>query len=66
MIGTYCRLYRISRGVKLRTIEGSTDVQLLSAFEMGRSSNVKHFMKYLNYAISIDDVDGFLEFIRGL
>ena len=65
MLGTYCRNYRLAHGATLRDIERGENVKALSAFEMGRSTNIDHFMKYLRYSMAIGDVKNFLSNIEG-
>ena len=63
MIGNICRNYRIAKGVTLHEIEGDKNIKTLSAFEMGRSSNIKHFLKYFDYAVRTGDLDTLIKFI---
>lgn len=60
MYGEYCRKYRMEKGVTLKDIEGGDDIKALSAFEMGRSSNIGHLIKYVLYAKKIGDYEKFM------
>lgn len=60
MIGNYCRAYRISKNKTLKDVEQGDNIKALSAFEMGRSSNIAHFMKYLKLAIQLNETEKFL------
>lgn len=47
-IGKYCRYYRMHiLEMTLKEIEGSEDIKALSSFEHGRSTNIKHLLKYV-------------------
>lgn len=63
MIENYCRIYRLRQKATLREVEGNDNVKALSAFEMGRSSNIAHFLKYVEFSKQQGDLDNF---IRGL
>ena len=60
MIGQYCRNYRVANKATLKDIEKGDNVKSLSAFEMGRSTNINHFLKYVEYSKSINDYDNFM------
>ena len=64
-IGKKCREYRLALGATLKEIEGNSAVGLLSAFEMGRSSNVIHFLKYMDFALEHGDIEQFIKVVRG-
>ena len=55
MVGEYCKQYRKQLGLKLRDVEGSSNIKALSAFESGRSTNIKHLEKYV--ILSVDNGD---------
>lgn len=46
-IGQWCRLFRIRQGLTLVDVVGWDRHKALSAFEMGRSSNMLFLMEYL-------------------
>lgn len=49
ILGVECRNFRIEVLEKtLKEVEGSEDIQLLSAFEHGRSTNYRHVFKYIS------------------
>lgn len=58
-INSYCREYRIRKGKTLKDVSKGGKVKSLSAFEMGRSSNISHFEKYISLAISLNDIEDF-------
>ena len=60
MIGEYCRKYRLSKGTTLIELTKGGQIKTLSAFEMGRSSNIKHLIPYVELSISLDDKDNFM------
>lgn len=60
MIENYCRIYRLQQKATLREVEGNDNVKALSAFEMGRSSNIAHFLKYVEYSKQHGDFDNFI------
>lgn len=60
MIGKYCREYRIKHGIKLRELTGDKQVKTLSAFEMGRSSNIEHLKLYVKLSIDKNDMFNFM------
>lgn len=72
MICDVCRAYRMGKGVTLRELsgdDGEKGAKSLSAFENGRSSNIKHLDKYINLAKELDDLPNFMgllikEYIR--
>lgn len=67
MLGQFCRDYRLSKGVTLKDIEGNDHIKALSAFEMGRSTNYEHFLKYALYAQKIGDYENFtIQFTKAL
>ena len=58
-INSYCREYRMRKGKTLKDVSNGGKVKSLSAFEMGRSSNISHFEKYVALAMSLNDIKGF-------
>lgn len=58
-INSYCREYRMKKGKTLKDVSKGDDIKSLSAFEMGRSSNIYHFEKYVVLAMSLNDIKGF-------
>lgn len=63
-IGNYCRKFRINElELTLREVEGSENVKALSSFEHGRSSNIKHVLKYVRRC---KDSEQQLQFLKGL
>lgn len=70
MYGEYCRKYRMEKGATLKDIEGSDDIKALSAFEMGRSTNISHLLKYVMYANKNGDganfMTGFAKVVWGM
>ena len=68
LIGEYCRKYRTDKGVTLKELGGDEQVKNLSAFEFGRSSNIAHFIKYVELATLMDEEQefmvGFLETVN--
>lgn len=63
-IGKYCRKFRINElELTLREVEGSENVKALSSFEHGRSSNIKHILKYVRCC---KDSEQQLQFLKGL
>lgn len=60
MIGEYCRKYRIERGATLIELTGGSQIKTLSAFEMGRSSNINHLKPYIELSLKYNEVDLFL------
>lgn len=60
MIGEYCRKYRLSKGATLIELTKGGQIKTLSAFEMGRSSNIKHLIPYIELSISLDDKENFM------
>lgn len=69
MIGEYCRNYRINKGVKLKDLTNGEQIKTLSAFEMGRSSNIAHLKPYIKLSLNNDDylsfIDGAMKIIGG-
>lgn len=61
MIGKYCREYRLRHGIKLKDMTDGEQIKTLSAFEMGRSSNIKHLEKYIVLSVKINDSDNFVK-----
>lgn len=66
MIGEYCRKYRIDKGLTLKDINGNDQIKTLSAFEMGRSSNMIHLIKYIKLSVELNDVNNFIKNIPGV
>ena len=60
MIGEYCKQYRKQLGLKLRDVEGNSNIKALSAFESGRSTNVKHLEKYVMLSVDNGENDKFM------
>lgn len=60
MIGEYCRKYRIEKGATLIELTGGSQIKTLSAFEMGRSSNINHLKPYIELSLQYNEVDLFL------
>lgn len=60
MIGQYCREYRLKQGWKLKDIVNSDQIKTLSAFEMGRSSNIKHLIGYIELSKRNNDLNTFI------
>ena len=60
MIGEYCKQYRKQLGLKLRDVEGNSNIKALSAFESGRSTNIKHLEKYILLSVDNGDNDKFM------
>ena len=60
MVGAYCRQYRINNNITLSNVSDDENIKTLSAFEMGRSSNIKHLISYIKLSIKLNDVDNFL------
>ena len=49
-IGKLCREYRmIHLQATLKEIQGDENIKAISSFEHGRSSNINHFIKYVEY-----------------
>ena len=63
MISEYCKKYRISKGVKQKELG---NVKVISSFENGRSTNIKHLDKYISIAIKHNDLDCFFNGLREL
>ena len=63
-IGKYCRNFRITElELTLREVEGSENIKALSSFEHGRSTNIKHIIKYVKRC---KDIEQQLRFLKGL
>ena len=63
-IGNYCRKFRINElELTLRELEGNENVKALSSFEHGRSSNIKHLLKYIRCC---KDSEQQIQFLKGL
>lgn len=61
-IGKYCRKFRINElEMTLKEVEGSTNVKTLSSFEHGRSSNLKHLLKYVKACKTKEQKFSFLQ-----
>lgn len=60
MIGEYCRKYRIEKGATLIELTGGSQIKTLSAFEMGRSSNINHLKPYIELSLQYNEVYLFL------
>lgn len=64
MIGNYCRLYRLEKNKTLGEVGGVENIKNLSAFEHGRSSNINHFIRYINLSIILGDYENFIKGIK--
>ncbi len=62
-IGAICREYRISKQIKLKDLNPEHP-KTLSAFECGRSSNMEHFIKYLELSFKYDESEYLISEIR--
>ena len=60
MIGEYCRKYRINKGATLKELTEGGQIKTLSAFEMGRSSNIEHLKLYVKLSIDKNDMFNFM------
>ena len=60
MIGHYCREYRLKHGITLKLLAGESKVKTLSAFEMGRSSNIEHLKLYMKLSVIMNDSPNFI------
>lgn len=60
MIGNYCRKYRTDKNITLSELTKGRQVKTLSAFEMGRSSNIKHLELYIKLSIELNDENNFM------
>ena len=60
MIGNYCREYRLKHNITLKTLAGENRIKTLSAFEMGRSSNIEHLKLYMQLSIVMNDSPNFV------
>ena len=49
----------MKKGKTLKDVSKGGAIKSLSAFEMGRSSNIYHFEKYVALAMSLNDIKGF-------
>ena len=61
MIGDYCREYRIKKGVTLKELTGGKQIKTLSAFEMGRSTNIHHLEPYIKLSSKHNDENVFMD-----
>lgn len=61
-IGSICRAYRMASKISLANLgqDGQRGAKLLSAFEQGKSSNIKHLETYMKLADSNGDLPYFL------
>ena len=63
-IGKLCREYRmIHLQATLKEIEGDENIKSLSSFEHGRSSNLDHFIKYVEYCKTKEEKMKFMAWI---
>lgn len=63
-IGKYCRKFRITElELTLKEVEGSENIKALSSFEHGRSTNIKHLIKYVRCC---KDKEQRILFLQGL
>lgn len=60
MIGEYCRQYRINKGATLKELTEGSQIKTLSAFEMGRSTNIHHLEPYLKLSSKNNDENNFM------
>lgn len=69
MIGEYCRKYRINKGATLKELTEGGQIKTLSAFEMGRSTNIHHLEPYIKLSFKHGEensfMDGLLTVIKG-
>lgn len=69
MIGEYCRKYRLDKGATLIELTGGSQIKTLSAFEMGRSTNIHHLEPYIKlsskHGEEIEFMNGLLSTIKG-
>lgn len=69
MIGDYCRKYRLDKGATLIELTGGRKIKTLSAFEMGRSTNIHHLEPYIKlsseHGEEIEFMNGLLSTIKG-
>lgn len=61
MIGEYCRKYRINKGATLKELTEGGQIKTLSAFEMGRSTNIHHLEPYIKLSSKHNDENGFMD-----
>ena len=60
-IGKLCREYRmIHLQATLKDIEGNENIKSLSSFEHGRSSNINHVIKYVEYCETKEEILWFI------
>ena len=59
-----CYMWRTFAGLKQSEIYGEDKVKTVSAFENGRSSNLKHFERYYSLAIAMGQKDDFEYFLN--
>lgn len=63
-IGKLCREYRMMHlQATLKDIEGNENIKAISSFEHGRSSNINHFMKYVEYCETKEEKMIFMSWI---
>lgn len=60
MLGKYCKEYRNKHNATLKEIGGEESVKILSAFEHGRSSNIRHLVPYIRLAEKHGEKEKFL------
>lgn len=71
LIGSFCKDFRVNiLQVTLNKIseETRTNIKTLSAFECGRSNNMEHVFKYVDYCDSVQKIvftNGLSEIVRG-
>lgn len=58
--GKYCRAYRLSKGLTLAQFAPHVNIKTLSAFEMGRSSNIKFLELYIKLSVEHNESNKFL------
>lgn len=59
-----CKFFRLSKNMRLKDLAGDEMIKNLSAFENGRSSNLKHFEIYLKLSLSINCYEEFCSIIK--
>lgn len=52
-LNEYCRKWRTEQGLTMSAIEGSDRIANIAAYESNRSSNYKHFLKYVAKAVEL-------------
>lgn len=66
-VGGWCREFRMEElAMTLHQVVGMDSVKALSAFEMGRSSNMLFLLEYIVLAIEEDKQDSLNELFEGV